>query len=75
MIGVVATAASCALTAGSTSPALISRLSRSMISGGVPFGTPRPHQEFASYPATVSPMVDTSGRDVGARLSGHGERA
>ena len=60
-IGVVATPASRAFTAGSANPALISRLSRSMTSGGVPRPTPTPHHEFASYPATVSPMVGTSG--------------
>ncbi len=59
-IGVVATPASRAFTAGLTNPALISRLSRSMTSGGVPRATPTPHHEFA-YPATVSAMVGTSG--------------
>src|SRR5262249_43274866 len=34
--------ASCALILGSLSPALISRLSTSMIPGGVPFGAPIP---------------------------------
>src|SRR6516225_10579306 len=61
IFGVVATSASRALMVGFTSPALISRLSRSMISGGVPLGTPTPTHTLASYPGTVSPIVGTSG--------------
>src|SRR5438046_1278648 len=60
-IGVLLISTSRALTLGLASPALISRLSLSMIAGGVPVGTPTPVQMFASYPETVSPMVGTSG--------------
>src|SRR5437870_1927909 len=46
--GVVPASASRALTVGSLSPALISRLSVVTISGGVPLGTPTPNQALAS---------------------------
>src|SRR5260370_7288179 len=46
---------------GFTSPALISRLSRSMISFGVPLGTPTPCHALASKPGTTSLTVGTSG--------------
>ena len=61
IIGSVPTSASRALMAGSASAALISRLSRSMIYGGVPRGAPTPAQVPASYPGTVSAIVGTSG--------------
>src|SRR5258708_34930754 len=60
-MGAGATGASRARVAGLARPALISALSLAMISGGVPRGTPRPHQELASYPGTVSPTVGASG--------------
>src|SRR5262245_13815547 len=47
IIGIVPMSASRALTAGSDRPALMSRLSRAMISGGVPFGTPTPAHVLA----------------------------
>src|SRR6516164_10217244 len=47
IFGVVATSASRALMVGFTSPALISQLRRSMISGGVPLGTPTPVHTLA----------------------------
>src|SRR5262245_64543726 len=49
------------LIVGSARPALISLLSFSMISAGVPFGAPTPNQKLASYPGTNSPTVGTSG--------------
>ena len=49
------------MMSGCASPAFTSRLSRSMISGGVPRGTPIPAQVLASYPGTVSATVCTSG--------------
>src|SRR5262249_52330418 len=46
------------LTLGSARPALISRLSFSMMSCGVPRGAATPVQVLASYPGTISPMAD-----------------
>src|SRR5258708_12552225 len=59
--GVVAASASRALMTGFTSPSLISRLSRPMISFGVPLGTPTPCHALASKPGTTSLTVGTSG--------------
>src|SRR6516225_1539705 len=50
-----------ALILESASPALISRLSLSIISGGVLLGAPRPNQRFDSYPGTNSARVGRSG--------------
>src|SRR5262245_65147263 len=50
-----------ALMSAVASPALISRLSRLMISTGVPAGAQTPAQVLASYPGSVSAMVGTSG--------------
>src|SRR5262249_28380640 len=61
-LGVVAPSGRRFLTTGSTRPALISRLSRAMMSGGVPRATPTPHHEFATYSGSVSLMDGTSGR-------------
>src|SRR5262245_18272712 len=47
---------------GSASAALISLLSFSMISLGVPFGTLMPKNALASYPGTLSATVGTSGK-------------
>src|SRR5262249_7446056 len=49
------------LILGSARPALISRLSLSMISAGVLLGVPSPSQALDSYPGTKSPMVGISG--------------
>src|SRR5215831_15847296 len=57
IIGIVPRSASRALMVGFASPALMSRLSRAMISGGVPFGAPTPPHVLASYPGSVSAMV------------------
>src|SRR5438128_1743929 len=53
--------ASRALILGSVRTALISLLSLSTISAGVPVGAPAPHQELASYPGRKSPTVGMSG--------------
>jgi hypothetical protein len=53
---------------GSASPALISRLSRATISGGVPLGMPTPAHDLASYPGSVSAMLGTSGSMSNRRL-------
>jgi hypothetical protein len=45
---------------GSARPALISRLSRSTITPGVPLGTQSAVHGVTSKPAIVSPMVGTS---------------
>src|SRR5262249_47430204 len=62
IMGMVPTSARRAWIAWVARPALISRLSRAMISGGVPFGTPTPPHVPASYPGSVSAMLGTSGR-------------
>src|SRR5262245_52432316 len=61
LIGMVPTSLSRALMSAVASPALISRLSRLMISTGVPAGAQTPPQVLASYPGSVSAMVGTSG--------------
>src|SRR5262249_56296116 len=61
IIGMVPTSLSRALMSAVASPALISRLSRLMISTGVPAGAQTPAQVLASYPGSVSAMVGTSG--------------
>src|SRR5258708_1856978 len=50
-----------ALILGSARPALIPLLSLSVISAGVAFGAPMPYQVLASFPATNSPTLVTSG--------------
>src|SRR5260221_4651158 len=50
-----------ALIVGSARAALISRLSVSMISAGVPFGAPIPAHALVSKPGTKSPSGGTSG--------------
>ena len=57
IIGRVPSSSSRARMSGFASPALMSRLRRAMISGGVPRGAPTPPQVAASYPGTVSAMV------------------
>src|SRR5215831_4115130 len=50
IIGIVPRSASRALMVGFASPALMSRLSRAMISGGVPFGAPTPPMSLPRIP-------------------------
>src|SRR6516225_463987 len=59
--GVPPMSASRVLIVASARPALISRLSRSMISAGVPFGAAMPNHELASKPGTNSATVGMSG--------------
>src|SRR5262245_55974988 len=57
-----------ALMLGSARPALISRLSCSMIPAGVIVGAPMPDQPPPTYPGTKSPTVGMSG-SAGARIA------
>src|SRR5262245_49991708 len=66
--------ASRALSWGSARPALISLLSLSTISAVVAFGAPMPNQTVASYPATKSPTVGTSGSASERPRRGHRQR-
>src|SRR5262249_11339080 len=50
-----------AFALGSSRIALISLLSLSMITSGVPFGPPTPYHAFASWPGTKSATVGRSG--------------
>src|SRR5262249_28736699 len=59
--GVLPRSAIRALILGSARPALISRLSLSIISAGVFLGAPRPIQPLASYPGKNSATEGTSG--------------
>src|SRR5262249_5679183 len=56
-----------AATLGSARPALISRLSSSMIALGVHVGAPKPAQALVSKPGTKSATVGTSG-NAGQRV-------
>ena len=60
-IGAVPTSVLSFSILGSFNPALISRVSLSMIAGGVPAGTPTPNNSAHSNPAIVSETVGTSG--------------
>ena len=63
--GIVPKSASRALMVGFASPALMSRLSRAMISARVPFGAPTPAHVLASYPGSASTIGHE--RDPGSR--------
>ena len=53
-IGTAAKSVRRALNSGSARVTLVSLLSLSMTSAGVPFGAPMPYQPIASYPGTNS---------------------
>ena len=53
-----------ALILVSARPALISRLSLSTISAGVPLGAPMPNQPLASKPGRKSPTVGNVGQCI-----------
>src|SRR5215475_13536332 len=76
-IGIAPTSANRARIVGSASAALISRLSRSMISRGVPVGVPTPENVLTSKPGMVSSasgMLGTAGdRFAGSRASARTE--
>src|SRR6516165_3735734 len=59
--GVPPISASRALIVGSARPALTSRLRRSTMSAGVPFGAAMPNHELASKPGTKSATMGMSG--------------
>src|SRR5262249_38515762 len=62
--GVPPISASRALIVGSARPALTSRLSRSTMSAGVPFGAAMPKHQLASQPGNKA----CNGRNVGQRF-------